>query len=90
MIDTAGVSWSEECGAYITRFDDEGGGYSPSIAVAEAVESALDDPERPLFDYVDPDALDALITGSSETTVSFEVESATVTVHGDGRVLVRI
>ena len=86
MIDTAGVSWSEERGAYITRFDD----YSPSVAVAEAVESALDDCERPLFDYVDPDALDALVAGSSETTVSFEVESATVTVHGDGRVLVRI
>ncbi|WP_049936220.1 HalOD1 output domain-containing protein [Haloplanus natans] len=90
MIDTAGVSWSEERGAYITRFDDEDGDYSPSVAVAEAVASALEDCERPLFDYVDPDALDALVAGSSETTVSFEVESTTVTVHGDGRVLVRI
>jgi hypothetical protein len=82
------VSWDEERGAYTTRFDGENGDHSPSVAVAEALESARDDRGRPLFEYVDPDALDALVTGSERTTVSFEVESATVTVRGDGRVFV--
>jgi len=88
--DSSGVSWSEAHDAYTTRFDDEDGGYSPSVAVAEALEAALDGGGKPLFEYVDPDALDALVDGPSETTtVSFDVESATVTVHSEGRVFVR-
>lgn len=88
--DTSDVSWSEAEDAYRTRFDDEDGDYSPSVAVAQALESALDDNINPLFDYVDPDALDALVVESSVTAaVSFEVESATVSVHSDGRVFVR-
>ena len=88
--DTADVSWSEEHDAYTIRFDDESDGFSPSVAVAQALEAALDGCDgKPLFDYVDPDAFDALVVGSSGVTVSFDVESATVTVHGDGRVFVR-
>ena len=88
--DTSDVSWSESHDAYTARFDDEDGNYSPSVATAEVLESALDGGTRPLFDYVDPDALDALIEETSgKMTVSFEVESATVTVHSDGRVFVR-
>jgi hypothetical protein len=86
MIDSTDVLWSEEHGAYTTRFDD---GDAPSVAVAQALEAALDAQPAPLFDYVDPDALDALVADSSSLTVTFEVEAATVTVHGDGRVLVR-
>jgi hypothetical protein len=82
--DTADVWWSDERDAYTTRFADEDGRYSPSVAVAETLEVALDGCERPLFDYVD-----TLVTASAETTVSFGVESVTVTVHGDGRVFVR-
>jgi hypothetical protein len=88
MIDASGVSWSDDHDAYTTRFDDDG--YSPSVAVAETLETALDGPVDPLFDYVDPDALDHLVEKSSPpVTVTFEVESVTVTVHGDGRVFVR-
>jgi len=72
---------------YATHFD--GGGPAPSIAVAETLETALDGKVDPLFDYVDPDALDTFVTEASEpVTVRFDVEDATVTVHGDGRVLV--
>lgn len=86
--DTEGVFWSEQHGAYTTRFDDDG--YTPSIAVVETLGAALDERPGPLFDYVDPDALDGLVADASESVrVTFEVESATVTVHGDGRVFVR-
>jgi hypothetical protein len=89
VIDASGVSWSDDHDAYTSRFDD--GGYPPSIAVAETLETALDGEMGPLFDYVDPDALDNLVGGSSTTvTVTFDVEEATVTVHGDGRVFVRL
>lgn len=86
VIDTPGVSWSDDLDAYTARFDD---GDSPSVTVAETLEAALDGSFDPLFDYVDPDALDALVGGPS-ATATFEVEDATVTVHGDGRVLVRV
>jgi hypothetical protein len=85
--DTTGVSWSEEHDAYTTRFDADG--FPPSVAVAETLEAALDEWGQPLFDYVDPEALDALVSESASATVSFDVESATVTVHSDGRVFVR-
>lgn len=87
--DTSDVSWSEEHDAYTTRFDDDDGDYSPSVAVVETLEAALDGEVYPLFDYVDPDALDDIVHESSGAVVSFEVESVTVTVHGDGRVFVR-
>jgi hypothetical protein len=88
MIDASSVVWSDDHDAYATRFDENG--YSPSVAVAETLETALDGPVDPLFDYLDPDALDRLVrTSSASMTVTFDVESATVTVHGDGRVFVR-
>jgi len=90
-VDTSDVSWSDDYGAYTTRFDDDGDGYSPSVAVAETLETALDGWDEPLFDYVDPDALDSLVGDpASSVTVRFDVEAATVTVRGDGRVFVRI
>jgi len=74
--------------AYTMRFDRDG--LAPSVAVAVILETALDAETSPLFDYVDPDSLDAIVAGSETTvTVTFDVESATVTVHGDGRVFVR-
>jgi hypothetical protein len=90
VIDASGVSWSDDHDAYTSRFDDADA-HPPSLAVAETLETALDEPVDPLFDYVDPDALDNLVGRSSTTvTVTFDVEGATVTVHGDGRVLVRL
>jgi len=64
----------------------------PSVVVAETLETVLDDRNRTLFDYVDPDAMDELLGGrgsAASITVSFEVGGTSVTVHGDGRVVVR-
>jgi hypothetical protein len=86
--DASPVSWSDDHDAYTTRFDDS---CSPSVAVAQTLETALDGWNTPLFDYVDPDALDSLVADASESvTVTFVVEGAAVTVHGDGRVFVRL
>lgn len=92
MIDTdrSGVSWDDSHEAYVARFDVDG--RSPSVVVAEALEAARTLDAQPLFDYVDPDALDDLVDDPSKdgsVTVSFEVDAAVVTVHGDGRVFVR-
>ncbi|WP_251343159.1 HalOD1 output domain-containing protein [Haloplanus halophilus] len=86
--DSAAARWDEDRDAYVARFD--GTNRSPSVAVAETLTETVEVGDRPLFDYVDPDALDALVAGSSpSTTVTFDVEDAAVTVHGDGRILVR-
>ena len=71
---------------------------SPPMAVVEAVAVALDRETtslEPLYESVDPDALDALLhsNGSSATprdlTVTFTVADRQVTVHGSGEVVVR-
>ncbi|WP_251330319.1 HalOD1 output domain-containing protein [Haloplanus pelagicus] len=86
--DPSGTRWDEDHGAYVSRFDEAR--RSPSVAVAEALAATVDVADRPLFDYVDPDALDALVVGSpASTAVTFDVEGAAVTVRGDGRILVR-
>ncbi|WP_338738032.1 HalOD1 output domain-containing protein [Haloplanus salilacus] len=74
----------------VVRFDEEN--RRPSVVVAEVLETMLDDLNRTLFDYVDPDAMDELVGGprpATSVTVSFEVDGTAVTVHGDGRVVVR-
>ena len=83
-----GVVWDDDHDAYTVRFGRDGP--APSVAVAVILETALDAETGPLFDYIDPDALDAIVAGPETTvTVTFDVESAVVTVHGDGRVFVR-
>jgi hypothetical protein len=90
--DTSTVSWDDDREVYVNRFDDA---QSPSVAVAETLETALPDEDRPLFEYVDPDALDALVgdrpgaSSSSSVSVTFQVEDVLVTVRGEGRVSVR-
>jgi hypothetical protein len=87
-VDAWDVVWDDDHDAYTMRFDQAG--LSPSVAVAVILETALDADTGPLFDYVDPDALDAIVAGPEPTvTVTFDVDGATVTVHGDGRVLAR-
>lgn len=69
----------------------------PSTVVIEALAAATGrDPTTmpPLYDYVDPDALDALLgsrTSDSEQSVavSFPYDGATVRVDSSGRVEVR-
>ena len=71
---------------------------APSIAVIELVAIASDrEPTglEPLYEVLDPDALDALVgsNGSNRvgngTTVSFEFAGQSVTVNGGGGVMVR-
>ncbi|NHN47014.1 hypothetical protein G9464_05310 [Halostella sp. JP-L12] len=72
-------------------------GEPPSVAVARAlaaVRAEFPHETTPqLYDYVDPDALDAMFAewGShAETTkVEFDVEERTVVVRGHGEVVVR-
>ena len=70
----------------------------PPIAVVETVAVALDREAtalEPLYESVDPDALDMLLQsdGSSmtprEATVTFTVADRQVTAHGSGEVVVR-
>lgn len=68
-----------------------------STSVVEAVATALGtDPlslDERLYDVLDPDALDRLFEGGGEETgprtLSFELANCSVTVHGDGRIVVR-
>ena len=72
---------------------------SPSWSVIEAVAEATEtEPEhlRPLYDVVDPDALDAMFDAdadpddeSATVSVSFQFEGCSVTVRGDGKTIVR-
>lgn len=69
---------------------------TPSVAVAEAVSEVTDeDPTSgpPLHDFVDTDALNALLTvenSDAETVrVSFDYQGHEITVVGDGTVYVR-
>lgn len=87
--DTWDVIWDDDHDAYTMRYDRDD--LAPSVAAAVLLETALDAETDPLFDYVDPDALDAIVDSSeAAVTVTFDVEAATVTVHGDGRVFVRV
>ncbi|WP_206424948.1 HalOD1 output domain-containing protein [Halosimplex salinum] len=68
-----------------------------SIAVIEVLAEARGvepvEMDEPLYDVVDPDALDQLFTGQAETAVGgrvvFELGDHEVTVHADGDILVR-
>jgi len=82
------VTWDDDRGAYVADFDAEG--LPPSIVVAEVLNAAREGSDPPLFDYVDPDALDALATDSDPSLrISFPVDDLRVTVRGDGLVLAR-
>lgn len=62
-----------------------------STRVIEAVAEATDgDPldMEPLYDVVDPEALDCLFATAVTGHVSFQYDGHDVTVHSDGRVLV--
>jgi hypothetical protein len=86
--DTPQPAWDADRGAYVARFDETG--RSPSVTAALTMTAVSDESLRPLFDYVDPDALDDLLVDSAaSTTVTFDADGAVVTVCGDGRVLVR-
>lgn len=63
----------------------------PSVSVVEAVAAETGaDPASlaPLYDVVDPDALDGLFEPGASGSVEFEFCGHDVAVHADGRVLV--
>lgn len=69
---------------------------TPAEAVVQTVAVAADrDPAalEPLYDAVDPDALNALVRGDGKltdsVTVTFVYADRQVTVHGTGEVVVR-
>jgi hypothetical protein len=80
----------------IVRAEYDWASTSPSTAVVETVAVALDRAATtldPLYESVDPDALDALVRSSEPparyVTVSFGFAGQQVTVHGTGEVVVR-
>ncbi|MDG5762126.1 hypothetical protein QA600_22695 [Natronococcus sp. A-GB1] len=56
-----------------------------AIAVLENVEPC--DLSSPLNDYINPDALDEVVSGDSRVVVSFVVDGYRVRVDGDGVVI---
>lgn len=62
----------------------------PSTAVVDEIASAEDvSPPNvpvPLYDSVDPDALDALVSSADDVSVTFSYFGYQVTVDGDGDV----
>lgn len=65
----------------------------PSMAAIEAVTAVEDvdamDLDRPLFDSIDPDALDAIIEAAgTDVAIEFTVATYDVVVHGVGEVRV--
>jgi len=70
-----------------TGSDDE---LPPSTAIVEAVSTSADTPAvelPPLYEVVDPDALDALFAdGQAFGVVTFEYAGHDVTVRADGHV----
>jgi len=95
---SAGTGWGKGRPEGTVRAQYEWASTPPAMAVVETIAVALDREAtalEPLYESVDPDALDALLqsNGSSATprdlTVTFTVADRQVTVHGSGEVVVR-
>lgn len=85
-------------GAIVTRAEYEWSTTAPSTAVVETVAGVVSDGPTsfgPLYDRIDPDALDAIFRAGGAgppadgTRVSFPLADRVVVVHGDGGVVVR-
>lgn len=67
---------------------------SPPIAVVEALEESTGQPTEelePLYEYIDPDALESLIASRQSrdgSTVTFRYDSHWVTVEGSGTITI--
>jgi len=78
---------------HVTRWTET---ETPVASVVEAVAAVTGTPPAslsPLYDAIDPDALNRLVapgrgTPSTDSRVSFRFEGCMVTVHGDGRTVV--
>lgn len=73
---------------YLTFGDDE----LPSVRVIQAISSLIGAPQEhlsPLRSVIDPESLNGLARSNGDWTVAFEYEGFHVTVHSDGRILLR-
>lgn len=91
-----GHSWGEDRQIVYSTSSDRDSSVDLSVAVVEALAEARErtpiEIDRPLYDVVDPDALNQLFTdGSADVSgrVVFEFGDHEVTVHSDGDILVR-
>ncbi|MFA9414931.1 HalOD1 output domain-containing protein [Natrinema sp. HArc-T2] len=91
------IYYDEGCGTYHTWYDD--GAYEPvSTALLLTVSSVLEvDPTdlETLSDYIEPDALNALVSHwrhdkpqAGGGSVSFPFPQCTVTVHANGELVI--
>lgn len=88
------VEFDVETRQYRARYDFEM--TAPSVAVADVLETVFDDKRgrEPLYDAIDPGALDRLLEGDTERdrhgprSVSFRYRGALVTVVSDGSIVV--
>lgn len=55
-------------------------------AIADATDSDVFDLQPPLYDAIDPSALDQLVDDGDAVSVRFEYQDHLVTVDGDGTV----
>ncbi|WP_049889252.1 HalOD1 output domain-containing protein [Natronolimnohabitans innermongolicus] len=80
---------------YRVQYDPDA--LAPSAAVVEVLQTIFDDEraDEPLYDVVDPDALDRLLEPhprrdrNGHRSVSFPVHGAVVTVTSDGRLTIQ-
>lgn len=92
-VDLEGVEVRGDPVRYLVEYDEET--IAPSTAVVAALSTVTDtDPTAvpPLYESVDPDALDALLSsgasGGRTVEASFDVEDHSLTVSGDGVVTI--
>ncbi|WP_339103228.1 HalOD1 output domain-containing protein [Haloterrigena salinisoli] len=88
------VEFDAETRRYRARYDFET--TAPSVAVADVLETVFDGERgrEPLYDVIDPEAIDRLLEGGAERdrhgprSVSFRYRGALVTVVSDGSIAV--
>lgn len=83
------VKFSEQSGAYTATYNHHE--ITPSMAVIDAVAEVLDiDPLEldPIFESIDTDALNGLLSGGEESPIhiSFRFAGCDVTMSNNGRV----
>jgi hypothetical protein len=81
-------------GVYQTKFDPSSGEASlaliAAIADAENADAAeIFDNGTPLYEYLDPDALDRLLTSPAVDEISLTIEKNNIQIHSDGTIKIQ-
>lgn len=94
-MNSGGVTIYRGCTPVVDSRYERDGSRTPAEVVIEAVAAAADvDPLElpPLYDYVEPDALNSLFRhdgpGDAGTVLSFRIDDWNVFLHADGRIRV--